>query len=133
MVRKMYSKIHPVSCPNTHHDVTDSVNHGKVKNTKTWISRERNITFLWNKKILTPCLRSHILRSYRFAAEVTFNISKNNSIPCLEFQADACNFIKKETLAKVFSDEFGKHFMNTFSTEHVQLFFTKQLAWRLVK
>ena len=25
-------------CTNTHHDVTDLVNHGIVKNTKTWIS-----------------------------------------------------------------------------------------------
>ena len=30
-----YSKIHLVSCTNTHHDVTDLVNHGMVKNTKT--------------------------------------------------------------------------------------------------
>ena len=26
--------MHPVSCSNTHHDVTDLVNHGMVKNTK---------------------------------------------------------------------------------------------------
>ena len=32
--------MHPVSCTNTHHDVTDLINHGMVKNTKTWISRE---------------------------------------------------------------------------------------------
>ena len=25
--------MHPVSCTNTHHDVTDLVNHGMVKNT----------------------------------------------------------------------------------------------------
>ena len=64
--------MHPVSCTNTHHDVTDLVNHGMAKNTKTWISWERNITFLRNKKILNLCLRWHILRSYRFAAEVNF-------------------------------------------------------------
>ena len=41
-----------------------------VKNTKSWIAWERNITFLQDKKIL--CLRWHILRSYCFVAEVTF-------------------------------------------------------------
>ena len=27
--------MHPVSCSNTDHDITDLVNHGLVKNTKT--------------------------------------------------------------------------------------------------
>ena len=63
-----------VSCTNTHLDVTDSVNHGMVKNTKTWISWERNTIFLRNKKILNLCLRWHILRSYRFVAKVTLRI-----------------------------------------------------------
>ena len=44
----LYLQIHPVSCTNTHHDVTDLVNHGMVKNTKIWISWECNIIFLWN-------------------------------------------------------------------------------------
>ena len=43
-----------------------------VKNTKTWISWEQNIVFLRNTKILNLCFRWHILRSYRFEAEVTF-------------------------------------------------------------
>ena len=30
--------MHTVSCSNTHHDVTDLVNHGMIKNTKTGIS-----------------------------------------------------------------------------------------------
>ena len=30
--------MNPVSHTNTHHDVTDLVNQGTVKNTKTWIS-----------------------------------------------------------------------------------------------
>ena len=45
-----------------------------VENTKTWISSERNIVFLRNKKIVDLCFRWHILRSYRFVAEVTFNV-----------------------------------------------------------
>ena len=73
MVQKTYSKMHPVSCTNTHHDVTNLVKHRMVKNTKTWISREQKITFLSNKKILNLCLRRHILRIYSFVAEVTFN------------------------------------------------------------
>ena len=43
-----------------------------VNNTTSWISWERNITFLQNKKILNLCPRWHILRSYRIVAEVTF-------------------------------------------------------------
>ena len=63
-----------VSCTNTHHDITDLLNHRMVKNTKAWISWEWNITFLWNKKILNLCLRWHILKSYCFVAEVTFKL-----------------------------------------------------------
>ena len=74
MVQKIYLKMHPISCTNTHCDVTDLVNHGMVKNTKTWISWERNITVLQNKKILNLCLRWHILRSYHFVVEVTFKL-----------------------------------------------------------
>ena len=39
-----------------HYEVTDLVGHRMFKNTKTWISREQNITFLRNKKILSLCL-----------------------------------------------------------------------------
>ena len=52
--------------------MTDLVNHGMVKNKKTWITWEQKITFLWNKKILNMCLRWHNLISYHFVAEVTF-------------------------------------------------------------
>ena len=73
LVQKIYSKMHSVLCTNTHHDVTDLVNHGMVKNTKTWISWKQNLISLRNKKTLDLCLRLHILRSYSFLAEVTFN------------------------------------------------------------
>ena len=69
--KDIYSKMHPVSCTNAHHDTTDFINHGWLK-IQTWIFWERNINFLQNKKILNLCLRWHILRSYRFLAEVTF-------------------------------------------------------------
>ena len=42
--------MNPVPYTNTHNDMTDLVNHGLVKNTKTWTSWEWNITFLRNKK-----------------------------------------------------------------------------------
>ena len=64
--------MHPVLWTNTHNDITDLVNHGMVKNTKTSISWKWNIIFLQNKKNLNLCLRWHILRSYHFLAEVTF-------------------------------------------------------------
>ena len=76
MFQKIYSEMHPISCTNTHHDDTDLVNHGMVKNTKTWISWEQKITFLRNKKILNLCLRSHILRSFHFVAEVTLKLGQ---------------------------------------------------------
>ena len=68
VVRKIYSKMHLVSSTNTHRDVTDLVNHGMLKNIKTWISWERNIVFLRNIKFLNLCLRWHIWKSYRFVA-----------------------------------------------------------------
>ena len=73
LVYKMSSKIRPVSRANTHHDVTEFENNGIAKNTKTWISWERNIFFLRNEKILNLYLKWHILRSYRSVTEVTFN------------------------------------------------------------
>ena len=67
--------MYPVPYANTHYDVTNLVNHGIIKNAKTWISWEPNI-----KKILYLCLKWHTLRSYRFVAEVTF---KNTFIKIL--------------------------------------------------
>ena len=78
VVQKIYSEMYLVSCANTHCDITDSVNHGTAKNTKAWISSEQNIIFLRNQKILNLCLSWHILRSYRFVAEVTFKMGGSN-------------------------------------------------------
>ena len=45
----------------------------------------------------------------------------------------ACNFIKKETLAQVFSCEFLEISKNTFFTEHVRttasIFYLKRYGW----
>ena len=64
--------MHLISCTNTHRDITDSVNHGTVKNTKNL-----NLCFGW-----------HILRSYRFVAEVTFKFVKKTSMPHLSKPSD---------------------------------------------
>ena len=80
VVQKTYSKMYLVSYTNAHRDVTDSVKHGMTKNAKTWISWEWNVILLRNKEFLNLCLRCHILRSYHFLAEVTFNINARNEI-----------------------------------------------------
>ena len=81
VVQKIYSKMYLVSCTNSYRDVTDLVNHRVVKIKKTWISWELNVIFLQNKKIIFLCFRWHILRSYHFVAEVTFN-NGNTRIMC---------------------------------------------------
>ena len=72
VVQKIYLKMHPVSCTNTYYDVTDLLIYGMVKNIKTSISWEGNITFLWKKKIINQCLRWHILISCHLVAEIAF-------------------------------------------------------------
>ena len=52
-VQNIYSKMHPVSCTNTHHDVRDLVNDGIVENSKTSKFLELNIVFYEMKKLLT--------------------------------------------------------------------------------
>ena len=54
--------MHPVSCVNTYHDITDFVNHGMVKNTKTWISVEKKQLFYKIKKFLTCALDVVVLK-----------------------------------------------------------------------
>ena len=50
----------------------------------------------------------------------------------IKLQAAACNFIKKETLAQVFSCEFCEISKNTFFTEHLRwllLLYYKEIKW----
>ena len=54
MVYKIFLKMHSVSCTNTHHDVTDLVNHGMVKNKKNMNILKTECNFFYKiKKILT--------------------------------------------------------------------------------
>ena len=39
----------------------------------------------------------------------------------IKLQVEACNFIKKETLAQVFSCKFCEIYMSNFSTEHLRV------------
>ena len=78
-VQKIFSKMHLVSCTNTHRDVADLVNHWMIKITKTRIFWEWNINFLRNKSILNLCLQWHIWRSYCFVAEVTFKLKPTHA------------------------------------------------------
>ena len=51
---------------------------------------------------------------------LTYSIVSRD-MPSYRSRPDACNFIKKETLAQVFSCKFCEIFKNTFLTEHLQL------------
>ena len=42
--------MHPVSCTNTHHNATDLVNHGIVKNTKNLNILRMELYFSMNEK-----------------------------------------------------------------------------------
>ena len=66
------SKMYLVSCADTHHDVTDLVNHELNKNKKNLNILRTKQNFSMKQKILNLCISWHILRSCRFVAEVTF-------------------------------------------------------------
>ena len=78
-VLQIVQKMHTVSCTDTHHGITDLLNHEVAKNIKTWISWERNVIFLWNEKNLNLCLRWHILRNYHLVKDATFKETRNIS------------------------------------------------------
>ena len=49
----------------------------------------------------------------------------------IKLQAEAGNFVKKETLTQVFSYEFCEVFRNTFFTEHLWTTASEIWAWLL--
>ena len=67
---------------------------------------------------------SHQMCSVKKVFLKVSQISQENTCARVSFlislQADACNFIKKETLAQVFSCEFCEISKNTFLTEHLR-------------
>ena len=60
--------------------------------------------------------------SYKIFKKETSTIKKK----WIQKKPEACNFIKKETLAQVFSCEFWEISENTFFTEHL---WTTASAW----
>ena len=60
--------------------------------------------------------------SYKIFKKETSTIKKKG----IQKKPEACNFIKKETLAQVFSCEFWEISENTFFTEHL---WTTASAW----
>ena len=110
--------MHTVTFSNTHHDVTDLVNLEMVKNAKTWLSWERNITFLQNKKIISLSLWWRIVRNYNFVVEVTFKIR---------------NYINEEVLRSIYFSIFDSHlnYANLIWTENssaIQRIFTTKIT-----
>ena len=68
--------MYPVSRNNTHHDVTDFVNHGMVKNAK--LEYLENGTQPFHEiKNLNLCFRCNVLSSYRFVAELILIFVRN--------------------------------------------------------
>ena len=68
MTQMLCSRMYPLSCANTYHDVWDFKVHERVRNKKIWKSQEQNMISLCNKKIIKFCLRWYTLKIYRFAA-----------------------------------------------------------------
>ena len=99
VVQKIYSKMHLAPCTNTHRDVTDLM----LKNAKTWISWERNIIFLQNKKILNLCFRWHIMKSDHFVTEVTL---KNRKEKIVEQNSVKLMFVNFPWISKLNSKFF---------------------------
>ena len=71
MVQKIFLKMHPLSCANTHCEVTDLEICGMLGIEKLNIQKW-NMNLLRNK-ILNLCVRWYTLGSFGFVAEVTFN------------------------------------------------------------
>ena len=102
MAQKICLNIHNIACTNTHHEVTDLVNNVMVKNAYTWISWERNGTFLRNKKKLNLCLRWHILGNHCFVAEHTIKKFQGKQ----HYSCITCNH-KSKTVVKQMSYSIG--------------------------
>ena len=71
------------------------------------------------------CVQKQLSRSV-LKEKVSFEVSQNSQEnTCarvsilLKLEASACNFIKKDSLAQVFSCEFCEIFLDTFFTEHL--------------
>ena len=63
---------------------------------------------------------------------ISQNLQENTCVRVsflIKLQAEACNFIEKETLAQVFSCEFWEIFKNTFFIEHLSWLLLNNVRW----
>ena len=65
----MYSEMRPVSCIDTHHNVTIFVNHGMIENAKNWISRDKEHNFSMKLENSEPVSQRAFWRSYSLLAD----------------------------------------------------------------
>ena len=89
-----------------------------VENTKTWISREQNIIFLRNKKLLICASDGAFWKSYHFLAEVTF---KKQWLSSFAWKAIVCT-----TKVYLFCKREGWEFLNWEKCNN------KDLIWHMV-
>ena len=64
--------------------------------------------------------------------KISQNLQENTCVRVsflIKLQAEACNFIEKETLAQVFSCEFWEIFKNTFFIEHLSWLLLNNVRW----
>ena len=85
--------MHPVTCINTHHDVKDLVNQGMVKNTKTWISWEWNMTFLRNKKKFFYCASDDTFWEVVNALQINTFFKKTTTCIGLQTENIVCKYV----------------------------------------
>lgn len=80
LAQKIYSKIQPLSCTNTHFDVTNLEVHGLVRYTKNWTSQERNDFFYEIKEFLTSTFDGTLSwLSYSFEVVESFSFEPFSS------------------------------------------------------
>ena len=84
-----------------------------------------NMILCWTSEAYTgPCQANHeifaiIVSFYRPLSTYHHAYKKDILTNFAKFRPEACNFVKKETLAKVFSCKFYEICNNTFFTEHL--------------
>ena len=111
VVQKIYSKMRPVSCTNTLRDITDLVNHGMVKTTKTWISWKRkygNFFYIPFEYNLTWSLE--VSKLFLVTAKDDLESSSLKSL-CLLFFSPNMD-IDRIYMASIFNPFCSKYFAN---------------------
>ena len=77
------------------------------------------LPFLFNFLFTTKCMKNYIKIWGLLRPQVTYQPHSKGTLRNSRLEAEACNFIKKETLAQLYSCEFCEIFQNTFFTEHL--------------